>query len=462
MAKIVNISGTGSVRYCYATVNGTKYISSAQNITLTSNTIVFGVYGDRADHGKVTIDGEVLLSAKNNATETYTWVVPDDVTEVNIVLGETDYESTYVTVTTSSGGGSGGDSGGGSTELPSGYTRLEYIRSSGAQYINTEFNPKYNTRVVMKISDVDTSIDNQWFFGARDGTTASTHDRFTLYKLGETVRSDYFGTSVTVDVPDFTGSTTLDKNGNVASLYGKTITNTTVGGGSCDYPIFLFVLNNAGKPHSNYASYSLESCQIYDGSTLVRNFIPCTNASGAVGLYDLVNSKFYANAGNGTFTAGPEVETNPMAPYDGHNTNIGSMAREIEGGTVKMNGVARELESGLVLVSGVAREISFGGGTVVITITGNGGNYANVQINGRTYTSAMVVEVETGTEAVFSATSQNGITRNITLNGTVVASNSTSSPVTYTMEVIENITVELKYERVVANTYRGVVNITTE
>lgn len=164
-----------------------------------------------------------------------------------------------------------------------------------------------------------------------------------------------------------------------------------------------------------------------------------------------------------TITTGEEVTPDdPMAPYDGHNTNIGSMAREIEGGTVKMNGVARELESGLVLVSGVAREISFGGGTVVITITGNGGNYANVQINGRTYTSAMVVEVETGTEAVFSATSQNGITRNITLNGTVVASNSTSSPVTYTMEVIENITVELKYERVVANTYRGVVNITTE
>ena len=195
--------------------------------------------------------------------------------------------------------------------LPSGYKRLLYIRSSGTQYINTEFNPKYNTRVVMKISDVDTSIDNQWFFGARDATNASINDRFTLYKIGETVRSDYFGTSVTVDVSDFTGSTTLDKNGNVASVYGETITNTAVSSGACAYPLFLFVLNNAGTPHSNYASYSLESCQIYDGSTLAQNFIPCTNASGEVGLWDDVNSKFYANAGTGAFTAGPAVGVLP-------------------------------------------------------------------------------------------------------------------------------------------------------
>ena len=32
--------------------------------------------------------------------------------------------------------------------LPSGYTPLEYIKSSGTQYINTGFNPNQNTRKV--------------------------------------------------------------------------------------------------------------------------------------------------------------------------------------------------------------------------------------------------------------------------------------------------------------------------
>lgn len=37
----------------------------------------------------------------------------------------------------------------------------------------------------------------------------------------------------------------------------------------------------------------------------VRNFIPCKNISGILGLYDIVNNIFYTNAGTGTFTAGP-------------------------------------------------------------------------------------------------------------------------------------------------------------
>lgn len=55
------------------------------------------------------------------------------------------------------------------------------------------------------------------------------------------------------------------------------------------------------------------SCKIYDNETLVRDFVPCKNATGAVGLYDTVEGQFYANAGTGTFTAGPEIPA-PEAP----------------------------------------------------------------------------------------------------------------------------------------------------
>ena len=44
---------------------------------------------------------------------------------------------------------------------------------------------------------------------------------------------------------------------------------------------------------------------------VIRKFVPCKNASGAVGLYDTVNGQFYANAGTGSFTAGPEIIPNP-------------------------------------------------------------------------------------------------------------------------------------------------------
>ena len=42
--------------------------------------------------------------------------------------------------------------------------------------------------------------------------------------------------------------------------------------------------------------------EIYDNGTLVRYFVPCVRESdGEIGLYDIVNQKFYANEGEGSF-----------------------------------------------------------------------------------------------------------------------------------------------------------------
>ena len=51
-------------------------------------------------------------------------------------------------------------------------------------------------------------------------------------------------------------------------------------------------------------SGKLYYAQLYSGDSSIRDFLPCKNASGAVGLYDLVGKQFYGNAGTGTFTAG--------------------------------------------------------------------------------------------------------------------------------------------------------------
>ena len=45
--------------------------------------------------------------------------------------------------------------------------------------------------------------------------------------------------------------------------------------------------------------------KIYNSGTLVRNMLPCKNESGIVGMYDIIEKKFYNNNGTGTFIAGP-------------------------------------------------------------------------------------------------------------------------------------------------------------
>ena len=42
--------------------------------------------------------------------------------------------------------------------------------------------------------------------------------------------------------------------------------------------------------------------EIYDNGLLVRSFVPCIrDEDGTIGLYDVVNNKFYTNQGTGSF-----------------------------------------------------------------------------------------------------------------------------------------------------------------
>lgn len=352
--------------------------------------------------------------------------------------------------------------------LPSGYTQLEYIQSSGTQYIDTGFKPNQDTRVVAKAKYTQPSTP-AYLFGADAG---SGQAGFSFGSANGNLRQFYNKTSTYFQSGlSFADPITIDANKNVCSIDDTYTVNGTYATFNPGYSMYLFAANRAGSIYG-ICTATIYSCQIYNNGTLVRDFIPCKNASGIIGLWDDVNSVFYENAGSGTFTAGPEIDNDDGGGDDGgddthiepagdHNTNIGGVAREIEGGTIRLSAVVREIESGMTLAGGVAKEILFSGGTVVITITGDGGKYASVQIGGSTYTSAMVIEVEAGTEVVFSAASETGITKRIILNGTTVASNEASTPVTYTMDAIEDMTVALKYERVIGNAYRGEVSITT-
>lgn len=187
-------------------------------------------------------------------------------------------------------------------KLPAGYRQVEYIQSSGEQYVDTGFKPRYNSRVVADISDL--ANVSGFVFGTRNSASAG---QFTAYRANETTfRSDYFATQQSTTLADSTARTTIDKNGNVLTAYGLTITNTAVSSGGCNYPLFLFALNNTGSPLV-FASYKLYSCQIYDNGTLIRDYVPCINPSSEAGLYDLVYGIFYGNAGTGVFAVGRNV-----------------------------------------------------------------------------------------------------------------------------------------------------------
>jgi len=58
---------------------------------------------------------------------------------------------------------------------------------------------------------------------------------------------------------------------------------------------------------------------VYDGK-VIRDFIP-VSYNGTPGLWDKVEWKFYANAGSGSFTLGPEKKSGSVYLHD-HLTNL--------------------------------------------------------------------------------------------------------------------------------------------
>lgn len=102
---IVNVTGTGSSTYCYATINGTKRSSAVSNLEVKAgDTITFGIYGRSTNaRGTLTIDGTQVLSVNNQQTQTYNWTIPEGVKTITINMSYT--SSTYqrkgiITVTT--------------------------------------------------------------------------------------------------------------------------------------------------------------------------------------------------------------------------------------------------------------------------------------------------------------------------------------------------------------------------
>ena len=187
--------------------------------------------------------------------------------------------------------------------LPNGYTQVEYIQSSGTQYIDTGFKPNQDTRVVTKFDMIQTDTAWRKLWGSGSG---SYNLDFALWNYGTIKLQSYYGTKNNTAVPITSMSLNVDANKNIWEYSGETITfdknNFT-----CAYSMYIFNVNKDDNSQYFPGMMKLYLFKIYDNDVLVRDFIPCKNPSGVIGLYDLVNNQFYQNAGSGTFIAGPEI-----------------------------------------------------------------------------------------------------------------------------------------------------------
>lgn len=183
------------------------------------------------------------------------------------------------------------------SRLPEGYLELTYIESTGTQCVDTGFKPDQNTRVVMDFAVTSVSATS-WLFCGR---TAANDGAFGLYSYSSSGKFyAVYGTKQNA----FSATANLSKqqcdfDKNTVNVAGETYVFAEQSFES-SATLYLLARNTGGTVAGN-ASAKLYSCQIYDNGTLIRDYVPCINPDGAIGLYDLVTAAFFGNSGTGSF-----------------------------------------------------------------------------------------------------------------------------------------------------------------
>ena len=183
--------------------------------------------------------------------------------------------------------------------LPAEYQQVEYIKSTGTQYIDTGFIPNSNTTIEMKASNVPTST--ACLYCARTDYKENTFSAFLIN--GSSLRVDYYDTqyeklmTVTSDTAYI-----YKQDKNLIYINEELIKTLTETEFDTMYNMYLLASHRRGTNLDNIGDVRLYYCKIWDDGTLIRDMIPCYRKSdNEIGMYDTVNNKFYTNQGTGEF-----------------------------------------------------------------------------------------------------------------------------------------------------------------
>ena len=194
--------------------------------------------------------------------------------------------------------------------LPEGYTAVNYLQSSGTQWIEMGVAPNQNTKAVLKIKiNKFDSINGFSLIGSR--TNSNSNDQFTTYL------DDYGGTrflfrvdgqpeaiswkGLTTDkiyIVTLSGTEMKAELEDGTAVFSKTF---SVSDFTSAVTMGLF---RAKGVSGVYFRGRIYSCKHYSGDELIQDFVPCLDTNGVPCMFDLVSRKSFYNVGNGSFTWG--------------------------------------------------------------------------------------------------------------------------------------------------------------
>ena len=205
-------------------------------------------------------------------------------------------------------------------ELPEEYQEVEYLESSGSQYIDTGH--VFTGKTTFDLDILETQHGNsEWcmFIGTRtsSGTTHMLMNCNTTGFIGGdygTAGSAFQGSSSNMLNNLAHIETRIESSNYKVYLSNGVYATTPYQEFTTGLNGYLFGFNVGGNAHMREAHFRIYDCKIYEDGVLVRDFVPCYKKENNVaGFYDMENNVFYPNNGNGNFIQGKNVSEDKTA-----------------------------------------------------------------------------------------------------------------------------------------------------
>lgn len=184
-------------------------------------------------------------------------------------------------------------------ELPPTYTRVDYLQSSGTQYINTGLTYTYGYKVNIEILDPTPPYDTAGYLGWWNSASQNNVQSYpgstpTTFVVTRGTNNAVYS----IGTAAFSGDIIVDGLDIRANGYSYTANNIPPDIG---VPFTLFGYNRTTGVVNCAGKCRIRSAVFFDSNhETIRNFVPCIRGNKP-GMYETVTKAFFTNQGTGEF-----------------------------------------------------------------------------------------------------------------------------------------------------------------
>ena len=179
-------------------------------------------------------------------------------------------------------------------ENPDNFTKLDYLQSTGTQYINAGIAGINGVDVEYALSNI---TDGNGVFGALKANAEKRYDIYLWSEIYLCLSSAIYSlealdTNIHIVQHGITDNTLVVDGVNIGTTVDDVVSN--------ELNTYIFARNRNST--LEYFRLIIKYIKLYKNGECVRFFLPVKfKCSSTIGMFDVVNNKFYRNAGTGTF-----------------------------------------------------------------------------------------------------------------------------------------------------------------